>query len=48
MAEVMGYVVLAGVAGVVSGYVARMIRDERKNREFLFWLERQDRTKGSR
>lgn len=48
MAEVIGYVVLAGVAGVVSGYVARAIRDERKNREFLFWLERQNRSKEPR
>lgn len=46
MSEILGYVMLAGVAGIASGYAARLIRDERKNREFLFWLDR--RTRGDR
>lgn len=40
----MGYIVLAAVAGLVTGFTAKRLHDERKNREFIFWIrKREDR-----
>lgn len=40
MTEVVGYVVLAAVSGLVCGVLARQIRDDRKNREMVVWLHK--------
>lgn len=40
MVEIMGYIWLAGIAGLALGWMTSQIVDERKNRRAEYWLRR--------